>query len=197
MLNERLERQIAFMREVDKLKTIFRQTYLMDASRHENDAEHSWHIALMAWLLEEHRGPEKVDVLRVMKMLLIHDVVEIDAGDTFAYDVQGHEDKLEREMKAANRIFGMLPPDQSAEMMELWLEFERRETVEARYAAAMDRIQPLLHNYYTEGKAWREHQVTSGRVLERIRFLEKEVPELYGLVTGLVHDAVAKGYLLP
>jgi putative hydrolase of HD superfamily len=196
-LNDRLGRQIAFIREVDKLKTIFRQTYLMDAARHENDAEHSWHIALMAWLLEEHRGPEKLDVLRVMKMLLIHDIVEIDAGDTFAYDVQGHENQFERERQAAVRIFGLLPSDQSAEMMELWLEFEQRETAEARYAAAMDRIQPLLHNYYTEGKAWREHRVTSGRVLERIRFLEREMPELHAFVAGLIDDAVKQGYLLP
>ncbi|MDR9854480.1 HD domain-containing protein [Paenibacillus sp. VCA1] len=196
-MNERLSRQLAFIREVDKLKTIFRQTYLLDASRRENDAEHSWHITLMACLLEEHLEGKKLDLPRVIKMLLIHDVVEIDAGDTFAYDVQGHEDKFEREQQAARRIFGLLPPDQSADMMELWLEFERRETAEARYAAAMDRIQPLLHNYYTEGKAWREHQVTSGRVLERIRFLKQELPDLHALVTGLIRDAVDKGYLLP
>ena len=196
-MNERLSCQIEFIREMDRLKTIFRQTYLMDASRHENDAEHSWHITLMAWLLEEHLDEKKVNLLRVMKMLLVHDVVEIDAGDTFAYDTTGQEGKFERERLAAERIFGLLPPDQFVEMMDLWLEFEQRETMESRYAVAMDRIQPLLHNYYTQGKAWQAHGVTSDRVLGRIRFLETELPDVYTLVSGLIHDAVDKGYLLP
>lgn len=193
----RLSRQIEFIKEIDRLKTIVRQTYLMDASRQENDAEHSWHITLMAWLLEEHLKESRVDMLRVMKMLLVHDIVEIDAGDTFAYDVKGQEGKWEKEQRAAERLFGLLPEDQSRELMELWLEFEQRETAEARYAAAMDRIQPLLHNYYTQGKAWREHKVTSDRVLARIRFLEAELPDVHAMVSGLIDDAVQKGYLLP
>ncbi|WP_237391676.1 HD domain-containing protein [Paenibacillus dendrobii] len=196
-MNERLSCQIEFIREVDKLKTIFRQTYLMDSTRNENDAEHSWHITLMAWLLEEHSTNKQVNILRVMKMLLVHDVVEIDAGDTFAYDEQGQEGKFERERMAAERIFGLLPPDQSEEMMELWLEFEQRKTTDSLYAAAMDRIQPLFHNYYTQGKAWQEHEVTSGRVLARIGFLETELPDVHSLVCQLIHDAVDKGYLLP
>lgn len=196
-MNERLSRQIEFIREIDRLKSIFRQTYLMDASRHENDAEHSWHITLMAWLLEEHLGKDRVNLLHVMKMLLVHDVVEIDAGDTFAYDAQGYEGKFERERLAAERIFGLLPSDQAEEMMELWLEFEQQKTKESRYAAAMDRIQPLLHNYYTQGKAWQEHGVSSIRVMGRIGFLEKEMPDVYTLVSSLINDAVEKGYLLP
>lgn len=193
----RLSRQIEFIKEIDRLKTIVRQTYLMDASRQENDAEHSWHITLMAWLLEEHWKESRVNILRVMKMLLVHDIVEIDAGDTFAYDVKGQEGKWEKEQRAAERLFGLLPEDQSGELMELWLEFEQQETAEARYAVAMDRVQPLLHNYYTQGKAWREHKVTSDRVRERIRFLEAELPDVHAMISGLIDDAVQKGYLLP
>lgn len=196
-MNERLNRQIEFIREIDKLKTIYRQSYLMDKSRHENDAEHTWHITLMAWLLEEHLDQRKVNLLRVMKMLLVHDLVEIDAGDTFAYDEQGQEGKFEREMVAAKRIFGLLPVDQRDEMLALWLEFEQRETLESRYAAAMDRIQPLLHNYFTGGKAWQEHGVTADRVRARIVFLQEDLPDLYSLVQHLIDDAVKQGYLRP
>lgn len=196
-MNERLNRQIEFIREIDKLKTIYRQSYLMDKSRHENDAEHTWHITLMAWLLEEHLDQRKVNLLRVMKMLLVHDLVEIDAGDTFAYDEQGQEGKFEREMAAAKRIFGLLPVDQRDEMLALWLEFEQRETLESGYAAAMDRIQPLLHNYFTGGKAWQEHGVTADRVRARIVFLQEDLPDLYSLVQHLIDDAVKQGYLRP
>lgn len=196
-MNERLNRQIEFIREIDKLKTIYRQSYLMDQSRHENDAEHTWHITLMAWLLEEHLDQRKVNLLRVMKMLLVHDLVEIDAGDTFAYDERGQEGKFEREMVAAKRIFGLLPVDQRDEMLALWLEFEQQETLESRYAAAMDRIQPLLHNYFTGGKAWQEHGVTADRVRARIVFLQEDLPDLYSLVQHLIDDAVKQGYLRP
>lgn len=194
-MNERLNRQIDFIREIDKLKTIFRQSYLMDQTRHENDAEHTWHITLMSWLLEEHLEQEKVNLLHVMKMLLVHDLVEIDAGDTFAYDEKGQEGKFERELAAAKRIFGLLPVDQRNEMLSLWLEFEERDTLESRYASAMDRIQPLLHNYFTQGKAWREHGVTSDRVLARIQFMREELPGLYTQLEHLIQDAVHKGYL--
>lgn len=196
-MNERLNRQIEFIREIDKLKTIYRQSYLMDKSRHENDAEHTWHITLMAWLLEEHLDQRKVNLLRVMKMLLVHDLVEIDAGDTFAYDEKGQEGKFEREMAAAKRIFGLLPVDQRDEMLALWLEFEQRETLESRYAAAMDRIQPLLHNYFTGGKAWQEHGVAADRVRARIVFLQEDLPDLYSLIQHLIDDAVKQGYLRP
>ncbi|MGF7048667.1 putative hydrolase of HD superfamily [Paenibacillus sp. DS2015] len=192
-----LTKQIEFIREVDRLKTIFRQSYIMDKSRHENDAEHSWHITLMAWVLQTHTLDREVNLLHVMKMLLIHDLVEIDAGDTFAYDVAGQVGKFERERDAAIRIFGLLPEEQSNEMMSLWLEFEEANTSEACYAVAMDRIQPLLHNYYTQGKAWREHEVTADRVLARIQFLRDNMPGLYQMTEELIHDAVEKGYLLP
>jgi len=147
----RLARQLAFLVELDKLKTVLRRTSLIDRSRAENTAEHSWHIAVAAALLEEHAVGHGVDLLRVVKMLLNHDVVEIDAGDTFCYDAEANRDKLEREERAAERLFGLLPADQGAELRALWEEFEARETAEARYAAALDRIQPVLQNLHTEG----------------------------------------------
>lgn len=191
----RLQQQIEYIREIDKLKHVLRQSFVMDASRQENDAEHTWHLAVMAVLLEEYAQEPLSDMTRILKMLLIHDIVEIDAGDTFAYDTVGHLDKREREEKAADRIFGLLPQDQKDEMIALWLEFETGNTAEARYAAAIDRIQPLLHNYYTEGVAWRKHGVKSSQVLARMSKIQDVVPELYDYTVGLIHDAVAKGYL--
>lgn len=193
--SERLLKQIEFIKEIDKLKHILRRTVLMDGSRQENDAEHTWHLAMMAMVLLEHT-PEPPNLAKVLNMLLIHDIVEIDAGDTFAYDAAGHEDKQEREMKAAERIFGLLPEDQKQELIALWLEFEQRQSQEAKYAAAIDRIQPLLHNYYTGGLSWRKHGVRSSQVLERISDVADIAPSLYELVTGLIRDAVQKGYLL-
>jgi putative hydrolase of HD superfamily len=155
----RLSRQIDFVREADRLKTVYRQTLLMDGSRYENDAEHSWHVCLMAALLHEHAGSTGVDLLRVLKMLLVHDIVEIDAGDTYCYDEEAHRDKAERERAAADRLFALLPEDQAGEVRALWEEFEGMGTPEARFAAALDRLQPLLHNYFTRGEAWRRHGV--------------------------------------
>ncbi len=163
----RLQQQIQFLAEIDKLKQVLRRTWLLDQSRFENDAEHSWHIAVAAMLFLEYADDPNVDVLRVIKMLLVHDLVEIDAGDTYAYDEQACLDQAEREQKAAERIFGLLPPDQAAAFRALWEEFEARQTPEARYAAALDRFQPLLHNYLTNGRAWRDHAVTSDRVFVR------------------------------
>ena len=160
----RPQQQIDFLVEIDKLKKVLRQTWLLDQSRYENDAEHSWHIAMAAMLFLEYADDPQVDLLRVIKMLLVHDLVEIDAGDTYAYDEKACLDQPEREQKAAERIFGLLPPDQSAEFRGLWEEFEARQTPEARYAAALDRFQPLLHNYRTGGRAWLDHAVTSDRV---------------------------------
>lgn len=140
---ERLERQIQFIIEIDKLKKIYRQTILMDGSRYENDAEHSWHLGVMAILLSEYVPEGDIDILKVIKMVLIHDIIEIDAGDTFCYDDNALNDKQEREQRAADRLFAILPPDQAQEFMELWQEFEERATVEARFAAALDRLQPL------------------------------------------------------
>src|SRR5438874_2362757 len=151
--NERFERQIRFILEIDKLKTILRRTYLIHADRAENTAEHSWHLAIMAILLAEHAN-EPVDVARVVKMVLVHDIVEIDAGDTYFYDPLGAADKAEREHTAADRLFGILPPDQSLELRTLWEEFEAGTTADARFALALDRFMPQLHNYYTKGRSW-------------------------------------------
>ncbi|GGH16582.1 HD domain-containing protein [Paenibacillus segetis] len=191
----RLHQQIEFIREIDKLKAVLRQSLLMDASRQENDAEHTWHLAVMAMIMLEYAAEPRPDLTKVIKMLLIHDIVEIDAGDTFAYDEAGHNDKFQREQLAANRIFGLLPSDQGDELMSLWLEFEAGETMESRYAATIDRLQPLLHNYYTCGASWRKHGVRSSQVLKRITQMAIPAPALHDYAVWLVGDAVAKGYL--
>jgi len=152
---ERLEQQFAFLREIDKEKMIGRQTYLTDAVRKENDAEHAWHMAIMTLLLSEYAN-EEIDVLRTISMLLIHDIVEIDAGDTYAYDMEAKKTQRQREERAAERIFGMLPSDQREKMRTLWEEFEACETKEAKFARSMDNIQPMMLNAATDGKAWQE-----------------------------------------
>ncbi len=196
-MTDRLTQQIQFIAEIDRLKHILRQTWLLDASRRENDAEHSWHIAVMALLLVEH-AEAPVDLSRVVKMLLIHDVVEIDAGDTFIYDTAGHADKDEREQRAAERIFGLLPPDQAAELRALWDEFEARDSAEARYAAAIDRLQPLMHNYLTQGKAWHAHGVTADQVLAMNRpRIGAASAALWQAAERMIAESVAKGWLLP
>jgi putative hydrolase of HD superfamily len=196
-MNQRLLQQLDFLVEVDKLKSVYRRSYITDRSRHENDAEHTWHLTMMAILLLEHVDNQQLDILRVLKMLIVHDLVEIDAGDTFAYDEQGHEDKYEREQAAARRLFGMLPDDQREELMTLWEEFEARQSPEAQYAAALDRLQPLIQNYRTEGVSWREHGVTSDKVLARNRHIGDISSELWAYVQSLVADSVNKGYLKP
>lgn len=162
----RLEQQIEFIKEVDGLKKIGRQTYLKDASRKENDAEHSWHLAMMTLLLSEY-ATEAVDVLRVMAMVLIHDVVELDAGDTYAYDAEGNSTKRERELAAAERIFHILPEDQAGYLRSLWDEFEEGGTPEAKFAHTLDNIQPMMLNAATDGKAWKEHQVKLSQIMQR------------------------------
>lgn len=163
---ERLKQQMAFIQEVDKLKKIGRQSYITDSSRKENDAEHSWHLAMMTMLLSEY-AEEKIDVLKVMSMVLIHDIVEIDAGDTYAYDLEGNQTKRVREEKAAERLFGLLPPDQKTYLRELWEEFEKQETAEAKFARTMDCVQPIMLNAASDGKAWKEHEVRLTQILER------------------------------
>lgn len=162
----RLEQQIEFIKEIDGLKKIGRQTYLKDASRKENDAEHSWHLAMMALLLSEY-ATESVDVLCVMAMVLIHDIVELDAGDTYAYDAEGNSTKRERELAAAERIFHVLPEDQAVYLRSLWDEFEAGETPEAKFAHTLDNIQPMMLNAATDGKAWQEHQVKLSQIMQR------------------------------
>jgi putative hydrolase of HD superfamily len=195
MINNSLQKQIAFLVEVDKLKEVYRRSVLMDKSRHENDAEHSWHLAMMALILSDYANEKNISLLHVVKMLLIHDIVEIDAGDTFCYDEKGYEDKAEREQKAADRIFGMLPEEQANEIHALWREFEKRETPEARFAAALDRLQPLLHNYFTEGYSWKKNNVTSDKVLQRNTIIAEGSEELWQYAKTLIEDAVEKGYL--
>lgn len=163
---QRLEKQFEFFREIDKEKFIQRQTYLTDGIRKENDAEHAWHMALMTILLSEYAN-EKIDVLRTVTMLLLHDIVEIDAGDTYAYDEEAKKTQREREEKASERIFGLLPEDQKQKFQEIWEEFEAGETAEARFARTMDNIQPVMLNAATEGKAWEEHGVHLQQILKR------------------------------
>ena len=165
---ERLTRQMDFCREVDKEKEVFRQSYLCDGSRRENDAEHAWHMGIMAMILREYSN-EDVDLLKVIEMLLIHDIVEIDAGDTYAYDTEGLKSQAEREAKAAERIFGMLPDDQRDWMFELFHEFEEGNTPEARFARSLDNVQPVMQNDASEGKDWQEKGIRLSQAIERQR----------------------------
>ncbi len=190
----RLEQQLSFIVELDKLKTVLRQTLLTDKSRRENTAEHSWHLGMMAMLLAEYAA-EPVDVLRSMKMVLVHDVVEIDAGDTFAFDAVSYGDKPEREQRAAERLFGLLPAEQGRELRELWEEFEAQKTPESKYANAIDRLQPLLNNNATEGGTWRIHNVTRVAVLKRMEPVRTGMPEIYGFVEKVVENACDRGWI--
>ncbi|MBS0630922.1 MAG: HD domain-containing protein [Verrucomicrobia bacterium] len=193
----RLARQVAFILEVDKLKEIFRQTHNTQSRRTENDAEHSWHLCLCVLVLAEHANSPTLDVLRVLKMVILHDLVEIDAGDTFAYDTARMADQHEREARAADRIFGLLPADQAAEFRALWDEFEAKTTPEAKFAAAVDRFQPMLLNCHTEGTAWRRHGVTHDRVLARNAHVAEGCVPLWEYVVKMVQEAVNAGHLLP
>lgn len=192
--NDRLARQLRFVVEIDRLKTVLRQTLLTDASRQENSAEHSWHLALMAALLAEHAGAP-VSVQRTMTMVLVHDVVEIDAGDAFCYDAAANVGKEERERRAAERIFGLLPAGQAAELRALWEEFEAGETADARFAVALDRLQPLLQNIHSGGGSWRAHGITRGQVLRRMDPIRTGAPALWPQVLAVVEEAVAAGHL--
>ena len=192
---DRLERQLQFVVEIDKLKRIRRQTLLMDRSRQENSAEHSWHLAVMVILLSEYAASKTIDVLKVLKMVIIHDLIEIDAGDTFCYDVQANNDKNDREAKAANRIFGLLPHDQAPEFRSLWDEFEEQCTPEACFATALDRIQPVLHNYHTQGGTWRKFDIKSRQVFKRIAPAKKGAPILWSHIAKLIRRAIKEGML--
>ena len=194
LLSDQLMKQIEFIIEIDKLKTIYRKTKLIYDDRHENDAEHTWHLAMMALVLHSHAN-ENVDVLKVIKMLLVHDIVEIDAGDTFAYDAVGYEDKEEREKNAANRIFGLLPEEQTQALLSLWLEFEQRETAEAKFANALDRLQPILHNYKNEGDSWQKYGITASQVQERNKIIGEGSETLWALIQQIINESIEKGYL--
>ena len=190
----RLEKQIAFLTEVDKEKNIFRQTYLADGKRKENDAEHSWHLALAAVLLKEHMK-EDADLGRVMTMVLIHDLVEIDAGDTYAYDTEGAATKREREVKAADRIFGILPEDQGTYLRELWDEFEAYETAEAKYAHLLDNFQPLMLNDASDGKSWEEHGVHKSQVCRRNARIPETSEIVWEKMLEIMDKHIEKGHL--
>jgi putative hydrolase of HD superfamily len=193
----RLARQIQFIVEVDKLKDIYRQTVLIHSGRAENDAEHSWHLCLLVIVLAEHANLPNLDLLRILKMLIIHDLVEIDAGDTFAYDTQRMADQYAREAEAAERIFGLLPDDQTREFRALWEEFEAKETAEARFATAVDRFQPVLLNLLTQGSAWRRHGVTHDRVVARNRHIAEGSSALWEFAEAMLREAMEDGRLPP
>lgn len=189
-MNERLDSQIAFILETDRLKEVLRQTMLLQSGRRENTAEHSWHVALLAITLAEYAA-EPIDLLHVLKMLLVHDIVEIDAGDTFAFGDQSN--KAADEEAAAQRIFGLLPADECEEYSALWHEFEARSTPEARYANAMDRLMPALHNYYGNGGTWRLHHVNMSKVMARMAPIDDGAPELYDWLEPRLFEALARG----
>lgn len=192
---DELQSNINFIVEIDKLKSVYRQTLLTDKSRYEGDAEHSWHLAIMACLLKDFANDPNIDILKVIKMVLIHDIVEIDAGDTYCYDVIGNKDKRVREEKAAKRIFNILPEKQAKEMLDLWEEFEEMQTSEAKFAASLDRLQPMLNNYYTEGISWKNHGIKVSQVIERNKHIKEGSLLLWDFALKLINDAVEKGYL--
>lgn len=192
---DRLDRQFDFLRETDKLKQIGRQSYLADGSRKENDAEHSWHLALMAVLLSSY-AEKDIDVLRVMTMVLVHDIVEIDAGDTYAYDTNGNATKRERETRAADRIFNILPEDQAIYLRSLWEEFEEQATPESAFANMLDKLQPLMLNDASGGKSWKEHGVKLGQVLNRNKNTANGSKELWEYARkNFIESNVEKGIL--
>jgi putative hydrolases of HD superfamily len=194
---ERLDQQIRFVTEIDRLKGVLRQTMLAGPGRRENSAEHSWHLAVMALALAEH-APPGTDIGRVTAMLLVHDLVEIDAGDLFVYadeEQQARQEAAER--AAADRIFALLPPDQATDLRGLWDEFEERRTPEARFARALDRLQPMLENLKVGGGTWQEHGITADQVLAKVALIEDGSPTLGGYARDLVDRAVRDGMLAP
>jgi len=192
----RLEQQIDFLREIDRLKQVQRKSFVSGARRFENSAEHSWHVALMALVLSEHAAPPGVNVGRVIQMLLVHDLVEIDAGDTLLYaEADALKLQKERELVAAERLFGLLPAPEGVALRTLWEEFEARESAEAKFAAAIDRLQPLLLNFMSEGAAWRRYAVTSADVRAKNCHIADASPELWAFAERLIDEAVRRGYL--
>lgn len=196
MENNRLQQQIHFIVAIDQLKTVIRQSYLVTGERKENTAEHSWHVAVAAMLLCEYAN-EPVDRSRVVQMLLLHDIVEILAGDTYLYDSAGLSDQSAREQEAAQKLFGLLPADQSQEFHQLWEEFESKSSPEARFAKSLDRLIPLLHNYENHGKSWLEHGIQPEMVLERTHSIAEGSTRLWELAQQIIQDSAQKGYLKP
>jgi putative hydrolase of HD superfamily len=194
MPDARLARQVSFLIEADKLKSILRRTPLVDASRLENSAEHSWHLVLAAMIMREYAtGP--IDLMHVIEMVTVHDLVEIDAGDTFAYDAAGLSTKIDRELAAAGRVFGLLPEDQRDYVRHLWEEFEAHETLEARFANALDRLQPFLLNAHAGGGSWRTHNLTRDQIMNRMAPIESALPALWPLVVQVIDSFCAEGLI--
>jgi putative hydrolases of HD superfamily len=191
----RLQQQLRFILEADKLKQVIRWTLLTDGSRRENAAEHSWQLAIMAMVLMEHHCPRQLNLLRVLQMLLIHDLVEIDAGDVHFCDTAQRRKQIDKEAKAADRLFNLLPHDQARILLRLWHEFENQESEEAIFAHILDRFQPILHGYVTEGRTWRENDVTRHHLLSIIEPMKASAPEIHDHAAALIAEAVAKGFL--
>ena len=186
--------QIEFIREIDKLKYIFRKTKLINSDRPENDAEHSWHLAMMAIVLAGHAN-EPIDLEKVMKMVLIHDIVEIDSGDVFVYDTTKSHDNFDEELKAARRIFGILPKEQAEEFLNIWIEFEEMKTPESKFARALDRLEPLLQNASNNGGTWREFDVKYDKVIEKKKAIKDGSEELWKFAENLIDESVEKDIL--
>lgn len=193
--NEKLNQLLLFTAEVDKMTSVFRRTLLIDKSRRENDAEHSWHIALMAMIFKDF-SPKGVDINRAVKMCIIHDLVEIYAGDTFAYDTHAIESKKERESIAAQNLFSKLPVNTGLELKNLWEEFDLMESLDSKYASCMDRLQPFLHNTLTEGHTWKESKTSASKVYKRLEIVKEVIPELWDWVEKNISNAIKKGWLI-
>ena len=192
--NERLDMQLKFTAEIDKMTSIYRRTLLVSGERRENDAEHSWHIAVMALLFKEY-CIEEPNIEHAIKMLVVHDLVEVYAGDTFAYDDKGNASKEEREKEAADKLFSQIPPEQGTEIRSLWEEFDAAETVDAKYAACLDRLQPFLHNTLTEGHTWREGHTRREQVEKRMKIIKDFMPAVYEWVDKNLDRGIEKGWL--
>ena len=195
-MNDRLKGQLTFLIEADKMKSILRQTLLTDKSRRENDAEHSWHFALMAMTLAEYAAFE-INLDRVIRMALVHDLVEIYAGDTFAYDTDGYQDKDDREKQAADKLFSLLPPEQGNLYRTLWEEFDAMQTPDAIYASAIDRLQPFISNAMTDGHTWVEHNVTVDKIYKRMGVVKIATPALWGYIENTIDENLKAGRIKP
>ncbi|MFW6287497.1 MAG: HD domain-containing protein [bacterium] len=192
-VNEKLFKQLEFIKEIDRIKEIFRHTKLFNGSRTENDAEHSWHLALMAIVLSEHAN-EEINVNRVIKMVLIHDIVEIDAGDFIVYTDKKAE-KEEKEKIAAERIFGLLPDEQKEELLKLWVEFEKRETAEAKFAAAIDRLEPLMQNYLNDADTWQKYDISFDQIIEGNKHMADGSKVLWDFARGMIEECKEKEFI--
>lgn len=193
--NTSLRKQLEFVVEIDKLKQIFRRNLIIDGTRRENDAEHSWHLAIMAILLQEHAKNKNFSLEKVLKMVIVHDLVEVYAGDTFAYDVAGNEDKNAREDAAAEKLFSMLPKNQGDEIRSLWKEFDEEKTPDSRYAAALDHLQPFIHNVFTDGHTWRSGNVKKEQVYQRMKIVMDELPDLKPWMEEQIESGLSKGWI--